>query len=200
MTSSRKQLSKARLQEFCEVAAATGLLDLNKAMIEAARKGQTEIVEALLDGGADVHASVSKGTDGTLFFPEDEAICRASEGGQAETVRVLLAHGANVHAMDRGAHKDFPLRLAAASGDVHTVQALLQAGANVHASSTGGIRDRALLRAAWSGYADIVDVLLQAGADNYSCALEEAQSPAQGGPHDKTIALLTQARKNTLGF
>ncbi len=56
---------------------------------------QKEIVEYLLDAGADVH------------FLSDLALRGAAEFGQTEVVMLLLDHGADVHARD-----DSALRLA----------------------------------------------------------------------------------------
>ena len=59
---------------------------LTSAFVVAARDGQTEIVELLLEAGADVHAW------------EDVALRLAADGGHVETIQALLEAGADVHA------------------------------------------------------------------------------------------------------
>lgn len=72
---------------------------LEAAFVVAARDGQTEIMELLLEAGADIHAW------------KDVALRCASETGQVEAVRLLLRGGADAHAMD-----DDPLRIAEEHG------------------------------------------------------------------------------------
>jgi hypothetical protein len=104
---------------------------------QAALRGNRDTVEALLDAGADIHAS------------DDFALATAAKYGQTDTVRLLLARGANFHARD-----DWALRIAASAGHLETVRELLNAGADVHASD-----DEALKWARESGHADVVELL-----------------------------------------
>ena len=62
--------------------------DLNTRLMNAARGGHAEIVQELIDGGADVHAD------------DDAAVRAAARGGHAEVLRALL--GAD-HVYDAGA-------------------------------------------------------------------------------------------------
>lgn len=59
---------------------------LKVAFVSAARTGQTDVVQVLLDAGVDVHAQ------------DDLALRMAALSGQTEMVRLLLEHGADVHA------------------------------------------------------------------------------------------------------
>jgi len=104
---------------------------------QAARRGNRSTVQALLDAGADIHAS------------DDFALASAAKYGHVETVRLLLARGANFHARD-----DWALRIAASAGQLETVKELLNAGADVHASD-----DEAVRWARESGHSDVVDLL-----------------------------------------
>jgi ankyrin repeat protein len=104
---------------------------------QAARRGNRSTVQALLDAGADIHAS------------EDFALALAAKYGHVGTVRLLLVRGANFHARD-----DWALRIAASEGQLETVKELLNAGADVHASN-----DEALRWARESGHGDVVDLL-----------------------------------------
>ena len=176
------KLSKKMLREFCAAASAVGMLDLNQALISAVENERPDVVRALLDGGADVHASCNE-----QWAPHDEALCEAALRGDTPTVKVLLAAGADVHAEDGGGGTDYPLRNAASVGSVETIVALLAAGADVH-TEIYGEEDAALVDAARGGHTEAVKVLLNAGAANYRGALHEAFThPVQ---NEQTIQLL----------
>ncbi|SIO65278.1 Ankyrin repeat-containing protein [Bradyrhizobium erythrophlei] len=104
---------------------------------QAALRGNRHTVEALLDAGADIHAS------------DDFALASAAKYGQTDTVRLLLARGANFHARN-----DWALRIAASAGQLETVRELLNVGADVHASD-----DEALKWARESGHIDVLELL-----------------------------------------
>ena len=104
---------------------------------QAARRGNRSTVQALLDAGADIHAS------------DDFALASAAKYGHVATVRLLLARGANFHARD-----DWALRIAASAGQLETVKELLNAGADAHASG-----DEAVKWARESGHGDVVNLL-----------------------------------------
>lgn len=84
---------------------------MDSALCTAAMEGDTEIVKALLDAGADVHDSV----DAPLWW--------AALGRHTDTMRALI---------DAGANKDIALLEAAANGLVEMVRELLGKGADVH--------------------------------------------------------------------
>src|SRR5260370_31453475 len=84
---------------------------IDSALCTAAMEGDTEIVKALLDAGADVHDSV----DAPLWW--------AALGHHTDTMRALI---------DAGAHKDIALLEAAANGLVELVRELLRHGTDVH--------------------------------------------------------------------
>lgn len=196
------KLSKSKMREFCQLAVATGMLDLNEALVEAARKGKTKIVEALLDGGADVHASVYVTSSGTRY--KDDALCAAAGAGHVETIKVLLANGADINANrgrplcdaadnsreTSGTMQD-QMRLRDSWGAA-AVKVLLDAGADVHAHGIRGFRDNALLLAAWRGYPRTVKVLLEGGSDQHRCALREAEN---GSRDEDVIELLLEDGK-----
>jgi ankyrin repeat protein len=109
---------------------------------QAAHRGHTETVRALLDGGASIHRR------------NDWALRLAAEYGRTETVKLLLARGADVHA-----GKDAALRLAANNGHTETVKALLAAGADARAAN-----GEALAWALENGHGETARVLRQAAA------------------------------------
>ena len=66
--------------------------DVNQDLIEAAKKGDTGAVEALLAAGADVNAK----------NPYDwTALMRAAANGHAATVQALLEAGADINTQDK---------------------------------------------------------------------------------------------------
>lgn len=113
------------------------------ALVGAASNGHLACVQLLLGAGADVHAR------------QDEALRATASKGHAEVMRCLLSAGADVHAETDGA-----LFTAAFNGHTECVQLLLDHGANVHAQG-----DQALLSAANNGHTTVVEQLLAAGAD-----------------------------------
>jgi ankyrin repeat protein len=85
--------------------------EIDGALRMAAWDGDTEIVKALLDAGADVHHSV------------DAPLWCAALGCHTDTMRTLI---------DAGANQDIALLEAAANGLVELVKELLRKGANIH--------------------------------------------------------------------
>ena len=102
-----------------------------------------EVVQALVDGGADVAAD------------DHRALRSAAAARNVAAVRFLLDRGADVHARD-----DAALQAAVRANCLPVVEALLQRGANVNA---GG--DQALQAAAAENNLALVCVLLAHGAD-----------------------------------
>ena len=94
--------------------------DIISQLIEAARNGRAEKVQALLEAGADVNAKTDDGST---------ALMMAAFGGQTETAQVLLDAGADVNAKNNDGQT--ALWWAARQGHTHTeiVELLKQAGA-----------------------------------------------------------------------
>jgi hypothetical protein len=108
----------------------------------ASRLGHADVVQLLIQRGADVHAD------------KDAALRVAAQCGHAAAVQLLIQHGADVHAND-----DSALREASDSGHTAVVQLLIQHGADVHADE-----DAAMQAAAENGHVDVVQLLIQHGA------------------------------------
>ena len=119
-------------------------------MAVAAHRNYTEVVKALLDAGADVHAG------------DDMALRWAAESGCLEAVKILLAvrthegqdAGADVHA-----GKDQALCSAANRGNTKIIKMLLDAGADTSIVSQ---------RVSPQGKAEILRLLMEANEEHRS--------------------------------
>ena len=86
--------------------------NLNRMMVEIARKGSPLGVLMFLEKGANIHTF------------DDLALRWASENGHMETVKLLLENGADIHSND-----DEALKWASENGHMKTVRLLLENGA-----------------------------------------------------------------------
>lgn len=153
-------------------------------MLSALINGNAEMIELLLENGADANHAVSTTGDTPLML--------AARTGIIEAVEVLLDHGAEVNASEAWG-KTTPLMWAAAENHVDVVRLLIEHGADLEARSVyvppdtgrgfeGGLpRDRRaeevgpvvfasgeftpLLIATRDGHMETVKVLVEAGAD-----------------------------------
>lgn len=114
------------------------------ALMWAVAQRQTEIVDLLLDSGADVRAR-SKSSRRVVLL-----CCPTWPGDPEGTVEI-----------DQG--KLTPLLFAALTGDVASAGRLLDAGANVNETAAAGTT--ALVMAAHRGFGPLVTMLLERGAD-----------------------------------
>ena len=121
---------------------------------DAAMRGDTARVRALIKQGADVNAAQGDGMT---------ALHWAATRGDAAEIAVLTYAGARVEALTRNGNYT-PLHLAARGGRVAAVKALLKVGANAKAvTSTGGATPLHL--AAGIGSPEAIAALLDAGAE-----------------------------------
>ena len=118
-----------------------------RALLEAAKRGDLEGVERLLDAGADVN--YQDGGDYT-------ALMGAASRGHNAIVERLLTAGADVHLEDE--YGKTALKWAVHRGCAGAVKRLLAAGAKVNLNAE-------MVGAASRGYAGVVRCLLVAGAD-----------------------------------
>ncbi|KAF3389987.1 Ankyrin-3 [Talaromyces pinophilus] len=136
----------------------------------ASERAHLEIVQLLLEKGADVDARGGKyGT----------ALQAAVEKGHVEIVRLLLKKGADVNTQ-KGPYYHNALQAAARDGHVEIVWLLLEKGADINIPK-GPYYCNALQDAAEKGYLEIVRLLLGKGADvdarggdDYGTALQAA--------------------------
>lgn len=128
-----------------EVAAAGDLAD-------AAMRGDTAAVAALLDGGANVDEPQSDGAT---------ALHWAVYGDQPDLTALLIDAGADVAARNRAGVT--PLSLAAETGNSSMVERLLDAGADPGETLSNG--ETALMMAARTGDVATIELLIERGAE-----------------------------------
>ena len=142
----------------------------------AASAGYTDVVDKLLEYGANVDMPVVVGTrameaciaGGTIKdYPEQwrragvTALMQAANEGNIDIVRKLLEHNANVNKttmLDSGT----AIMFSAMNGHLEVTRELVEHGAKVNAESDGG--ETALMLAARGGHTEVVEYLLTHGA------------------------------------
>ncbi len=170
--------------------------DKETPLLEASYYGYKDIVQILLEKGADVNLQY-----GPKGKSPHTALAAACAPGNADIVRLLINSGADVNSFDR--RYGTALIGAATYGRCITIQLLCEAGANVNLNipslklddDSSNEYPSALIAAAARGHIDSVQLLLKSGADvdswsgiwNYSTALISA---ARHGHKEITILLL----------
>jgi len=157
-------------------------------VIAAAKAGHINVVEFLLQNGAEVDredakfeatplvwAALNGRTDVVKLLIEKGANTEAREkengmaalhgaavNGHTHTLKVILEYGIEVNCKDRDART--PLMWAVSAGQIETIQALLDVGADLETRElTQGMT--AFIAAAASNQPDAMTVLLESGAD-----------------------------------
>lgn len=126
----------------------------DESLVEAAREGKLDRVNALLAAGAEADRPDGEGTT---------ALYAAAVAGRAEVVRALLAAGADPNLPSLGDSDGLPLCGAACWGHEETVAALLEGGAD-----PDGVESRDWTPLKWAvsgGHTATAARLLEAGAD-----------------------------------
>jgi ankyrin repeat protein len=162
------------------------------AVRKAAEKGQSQMVEVLLDQGVTPDASILNSAAGagiqetvsTLLErgldpnAQDEqgrtALHAAASAGNTQIVEQLLESGASLCVSDE--QDKTPLFFAVGSGDENMVRRLVDEGADIDARTTTG--ETALFHAAATGQIGIVKLLLSFGA-----AVNTIQKPISDQVH-----------------
>jgi len=121
------------------------------ALMFAAERGYTDIIQVLLANGADVNAK-----DGSGWT----ALMRAVESDNIKAVQALLANGAEVNAQNIHGHN--ALMMAVNRSHTNSIQILLANGADVNAKDNGG--QTVLVYAGVKGI-EIVQSLLAKGVE-----------------------------------
>jgi cytohesin len=124
----------------------------------AAERGRLDLVQVLIERGADVNIRDSQGRT---------PLHAAAIGGNAEVIRLLIKLGADVNARDN--YGETPLHLVAAEGAAYphpsyeeAAKALLDAGADVNARNADG---KTPLHIASVGNPALVKLFIERGAD-----------------------------------
>jgi ankyrin repeat protein len=123
-----------------------------RALFDAVRSGNKEMLQLLLDAGADVNARDNEG---------NTAIMNTYTQATAEIVRMLTNRGADVNAKDKDGNT--ALISMAVFDNYEVLQAFIDAGADVNAANKEGVT--ALMRSAKDRQLKNVKLLLTADAD-----------------------------------
>jgi ankyrin repeat protein len=153
----------------------------------AARRGDAELVSALVAAGANTRTETRFGAYTPLHL--------AAERGSAVIVKALLTAGAAVDA--KTATGATPLMFAAAAGDTGAIAALLDARAEVNAKENDRFQT-ALMFAAASGRVDAVKRLIARGADpNAATKLTDLGALSRNGenPDGRNLAVKSETRR-----
>ncbi len=130
---------------------------------QAAEMGQLEVVQLLLDAGADVNATMAFG-EGDKRFENATSLMGAASANHIEIVALLIAHGAEVNQVD-SIYQRSALHTAAWENSVESVQILIDNGADLNRRSTFSGGQTPLHFAAFNSAVEAVQVLIAAGAD-----------------------------------
>jgi hypothetical protein len=157
------------------------------ALITAARHGDLDDVRRLLDGGASVTATDSRG---------QTALIAAAWGNHLAVAATLIAAGADVNVQDETRQSAY--LISTSEGYVELLRLTLRAGADVH--RTDSYNGTGLIRATDRGHVEIVRELLATdiAIDHVNrlhwTALLEAIILGDGGPrHTDCVRLLLAA-------
>ncbi|XP_059151249.1 ankyrin-3-like [Physella acuta] len=162
------------------------LVNVNMALLEAARQGHTEVVKFLINKNADV-----KNNDSCQRNP----LMVACLNGRTETITFLLTQDCNIQQRDNEGNS--ALLLACSGGHLRTVQLLLQRRVSLTDVNQNG--DNALLISAKRGYTQLVRFLIEKGLDQNSVNLlqQNALMLACLNGHTATVRILL---RNNINF
>ncbi len=148
------------IKHFLQGPIAQGRLDINAkdaddstAVIFAALTGQTEVLQLLLDAGADPNVKNK--------FEKTALLTALDTLNYEKTLQLLLRKAANPNIPNKKG--ETPLHAVALSGNVPLIQAFLKAGANPNLQDIYGMTP--LHRALFSRKVELIPMFKQAGAD-----------------------------------
>ena len=152
----------------------------DRALFDAAEKGNTSDIEKLLSARANVNCAL----DG-----DGSPLIAAARNGQRAAVELLLERGADPNMPVPGDGN--PLIMAAREGHAEIVVVLLERGANINQLVPGD--ENALIQASGEGHLEVVKLLAARGADVNARVWVE-----RGGqqPNGEWRTPLSMARKN----
>ncbi len=165
---------------FTAVLLSGAALPVDNPLLDAARRGEVEVVRSLLDGGADVNAARGDGLT---------ALHAAAERGHLDVVKLLISAGAELDAGTR-IGRYTPLHLAGRGGHGRVVGALVEAGADVNATTSNtGVTPVHLAAAAVGGETSVA-TLLDHGADVNAREASSGQTPLMfAAAYDRSAAV-----------
>ena len=140
----------------------TTLGDIDSELVKAATGGETQTLETLIRGGADIQSDGGSALISAAFSALERHGKKESIDGQIEAVQILVSAGTDIDEhLDNGITA---LMLMAILGQADTVLILLEAGAYVNAANNadGGT---ALIFAVYGGSTETVSNLIEADAD-----------------------------------
>lgn len=163
--------------------------ELDAQLIGAARAGELEAVEELLDRGANVDARDSN---------DSTALVAAAYGNHVEVARLLIGARADVNAKDVTEQSAFHIATSEVGEGVALLELTLDSGADVTAKD--GYNGTGLIRAAHRGYVEIVRRLLEAGIEidhvnrlRWTALLEAIILGDGGEAHTEVVRALVEA-------
>ena len=142
-------------------------LPLDTPLVDAARRGEVEVVRSLLESGVDVTEAQGDGLT---------ALHAAAERGHVEITKLLISAGAELNAETR-IGRYTPLHLAGRGGHGRVVMALVEAGADVNVTTTNTGVTPLHLAAAAVGGEKAVATLLEHGAAVNAREASSGQTP-----------------------
>ena len=150
-------------------------------MWAVSRRGDEQVMQMLINAGADVNVSAQEGLFGSVLQA-------ASFGGHEKVVKMLIDAGAHINA--QGGECGSALQAASHGGHEKVVEMLIERGADVNAQ--GGRYGNALQAASLRGHGKVVKMLLERGANVNAQGGEcgDALQAALARGHDKLVAML----------
>ena len=133
---------------------------LDKALIKAAIRGESECIKVLIAAGASVNCENTRGWTPLMF-----ALRHTEDCVKMHCVKILLGKGANINHLNQ---KGIPygitaLMLATVWNDIKLVKFLIEKGADANCSNMDG--ETALTTAVQMGHSKLVEILIKRGAN-----------------------------------
>ncbi|KAM0241440.1 hypothetical protein ACHAP5_007637 [Fusarium lateritium] len=163
--------------------------ELSETLCEACELGSLELVQSLVNRGANVNCRVSQGDVPTSLYS-------AIKGGRLEIVTFLLDEGCSTEEVYVGLEK--PLHLASVIGNTQIAHLLLERGADVEARNNCGRQPIHL--ASYAGYVSTIKLLMENGADAKAvdCMGRTPLSYASEVGHKSVVQLLLSTSSDDL--